>query len=176
MFKKSIGLGLGLLLFTTPVYAQNLTGAEVLIYNTFEGHTSSGHTVPESDVAMFGMQNNIFTTVNDGMEFPGFLTLYNVDISGSEIRFEWLHSKFADKVSGPSPEGNHDRNYFVFDLPEGMAIKDITFDKTESALLANAALPTAQVIGPNKVVTDFASGVVRGVGFNPVFKITLGSL
>ncbi len=171
MFTKFAAMGL--ILLSTPALAQDLTGSQVLLTNTFEGHTAKGHTVPESDVAKFGMHNNLFATVGEGTEFPEFLTLYDVDISGSEIRFEWLHSDFADKVSGPSPAGNHDRNYFVFDLPEGVKITDITFDEAASNLLDSAALPSAVVIGPNKVMTDFADGVVRGVGFNPVFKITL---
>ena len=171
MFTKIVATGL--ILLGTPVFAQDLAGAQVLLTNTFEGHASNGHTVPETDVAGFGMPNNLFATVGEGTEYPQFLTLYNIDISGSEIRFEWLHSDFADKVSGPTPEGNHDRNYFVFDLPEGVTITDITLNEAASTLLDTAALPSAQVIGPNKVVTDFSSGVVRGVGFNPVFTVTL---
>ncbi len=171
MLKKYAAMGL--ILLGTPSFAQELTGAQVLLTNTFEGHALNGHTLPETDVARFGMPNNLFATVGEGTEYPQFLTLYNVDISGGQIRFEWLHSDFADKVSGPTPEGNHDRNYFVFDLPEGVVITDIALDESESTLLDTAVLPSAQVVGPNKVVTDFASGVVRGVGFNPVFTITL---
>jgi hypothetical protein len=77
-------------------------------------------------------------------------------------------------LAGPTPDGNHDRNYFIFDLPEGKAITAVTFDAGASDLLDGSAEPTAAVIGANRIVTDFSSGVIRGAGFNPVYSVTVG--
>lgn len=151
-------------------HAGGLDGATVVITNTFQGAQTEG---AEMDVAAFGMMNNVFATVGDAMEFPGFITLYDVEITGDSIAFTWLQGESADSISGPTPEGNHDRNYFVFDLPEGKAITAVAFDPDASELLEGSAEPTIAIVGPNRIVTDFSSGVVRGVGFNPAFSITV---
>jgi len=163
-------------LITAPVSAADLTGTQVVVSNTFEGLSMSGHTVPETDVAHFGMANNLFATISDTVELPAFLTLYDVDINANHISFNWIESPFSMKVVGPSPDGNHDRNYFTFDLPEGVEISGIVFDADASTLLPDSPNPTAQVVGPNKVVTDFSTGVVRGLGFNPVFTLELSQM
>lgn len=151
-------------------HASGLTGSTVVITNTFQGAQTDG---AEVDVAAFELANNQFAAVGDGVEFPAFITLYDVDISSQGIAFAWGDSAFAKQLSGPTPEGNHDRNYFIFDLPEGKAITDITFDAKASDMLEGSAAPTAAVLGPNRVVVDFSSGVIRGEGFNPVFNVTM---
>ncbi len=148
-----------------------LHGASVVLTNTFQGEFSGGNEV---DVASFGFHNNRFAKVTDAVEFPNFITLYHVDISADSLAFTWTDSEFANSVSGSTPEGNHDRNYFIFDLPEGEAITSIVFDAEASQMLPDSAEPTATILGPNRVVTDFSGGVVRGLGFNPVFKVTVG--
>lgn len=150
--------------------ASGLAGATVVITNTFQGAQAEG---AEVDVSAFDLVNNRFAIVDQNVEFPAFITLYDVDISADTIRFVWGDSAFAQQLSGPTPDGNHDRNYFVFDLPEGQAITDITFDATKSEMIEGSAAPSAMVLGPNRVVVDFASGVIRGIGFNPVFSVTV---
>ena len=153
-------------------HSGGLDGATVVITNTFQGAQTEGN---ETDVAAFGLNNNRFATVGDDVEFPDFITLYTVDLSGDSISFTWGDSDMANQLSGPTPDGNHDRNYFIFDLPEGVAITDVTFDATTSDMIDGSADPTAAVLGPNRIVTDFSSGVIRGAGFNPSFKVTVGA-
>ncbi|MEM9523200.1 MAG: hypothetical protein AAF982_04275 [Pseudomonadota bacterium] len=162
-------LSMVLLALPATGYAAGLDGATVLITNTFQGAQTEN---VEKDVSAFGMTNNVFASVGAGMEFPEFITLYDVDVAADRISFRWITSEMADRLSGPTPDGNHDRNYFVFDLPEGLAITDVVFDRAGSALLEGSADPTAEVISPNKIVMDFAAGVVRGVGFNPSFIVS----
>lgn len=151
-------------------HQSELTGATVVITNTFQGDQTGG---VETDVAAFGLANNQFSTVGDGVEFADFITLYTVDISSDSIAYTWGDGEFAQQLSGPTPDGNHDRNYFVFDLPDGQMITSVTLDDAASALLEGSAEPTATVLAPNRIVTDFSSGVIRGVGFNPVFNVTV---
>lgn len=163
------------LAFATTAFAGShgggLDGATVVITNTFQGAQTDGN---ETDVAAFGLNNNRFATVGDDVEFPDFITLYTVDISGDNISFTWGDSDMANQLSGPTPDGNHDRNYFIFELPEGVAITDVSFDAAASDMIDGSAEPTAVVLGPNRIVTDFSSGVIRGAGFNPSFAITVG--
>jgi len=151
-------------------HQSGLTGATVVITNTFQGEQTDG---VETDVAAFRLTNNQFAIVGDGVEFADFITLYTVDISGNSIAYTWGDGDFAQQLSGPTPDGNHDRNYFVFDLPEGQVITSVTLDEAASALLEGSAAPTAMVLAPNRIVTDFSSGVIRGVGFNPVFSVSV---
>ena len=53
------------LLSAGPAFADGLMGATVVITNTFQGGQTDG---AEVDVAGFGMLNNQFATVGDGME------------------------------------------------------------------------------------------------------------
>jgi hypothetical protein len=159
---------------STPfaVNAAGLDGAAVVITNTFQGGQTDG---VETDVGKFGMVNNVFSTVGDAVEFPQFITLYDVDITSDAVAFTWITSEMADRLSGPTPDGTHDRNYLTFDLPAGVVITEVGFDAAGSDLLEGSATPTAEIISGNKVVVDFASGVVRGVGFNPRFTVTTGA-
>lgn len=163
-------------LFAVPALADShqagLEGATIVITNTFQGEQTEG---VETDVSAFGLVNNQFALVGDSVEFPDFITLYTVDISADSISFTWGEGEFAQQLAGPTPDGNHDRNYFVFDLPEGMAITAVTLDAEASDLIEGSAAPTAAVLGPNRIVTDFASGVVRGTGFNPVYTVSVGA-
>ena len=151
-------------------HAAGLDGASVVITNTFQGAQTEN---VETDVAAFGLLNNQFATVGEGVEFPNFITLYAVDISADRIAFTWGDSEFAQSLAGPTPDGNHDRNYFIFELPDGVAITAVAFDADASELIEGSAEPTAAVLGPNRIVTDFAAGVIRGEGFNPVFSVTI---
>lgn len=151
-------------------HASGLIGATVVITNTFQGAQTEG---AEVDVSAFDLLNNQFATVGDDVEFPAFITLYDVDVSAGAIQFAWGDSPFAQQLSGPTPEGNHDRNYFVFDLPEGKAITEISFDAAASDMIEGSAEPTATILGPNRIVIDFSTGVIRGAGFNPAFAITV---
>ena len=153
-----------------PALAEGLDGATVVITNTFQGAQTDSI---ETDVTAFGLLNNRFATVGDGVEFPDFITLYSVDIGANSIGFTWGDSDFAQQLAGPTTEGNHDRNYLIFDLPEGVAITDVSFDAAASDLIDGSAEPTAAVIGPNRIVIDFAGGVIRGAGFNPTFAVTV---
>ena len=154
-----------------PAFADGLEGATVVITNTFAGEQTGG---AEVDVTAFGLVNNRFATVGSDVEFPAFITLYDVDITAGSIAFTWGDSDFAKQLAGPTPEGNHDRNYFIFDLPEGKAITAIEFDADASDMIDGSAAPTATVLGPNRIVTDFSGGVIRGAGFNPVYMVTVG--
>lgn len=148
----------------------SLEGATVVITNTFQGAQTENI---ETDVTAFGLVNNQFATVGDGVEFPDFITLYSVDLGTGSIQFTWANSEFAQQLAGPTPDGNHDRNYFVFDLPEGVAITDVSFDSRASDMIEGSAEPTVTVLGPNRIVIDFAAGVIRGEGFNPAFSVTV---
>ncbi len=151
-------------------HATGLNGATVVITNTFQGAQTEG---AEVDVSAFDLVNNQFATVGDGVEFPAFITLYDVDITADAIRFAWGDSPFAQQLSGPTPDGNHDRNYFVFDLPEGKAITAVSFDTAASRMIEGSAEPQAAILGPDRIVVDFSTGVIRGAGFNPVFPVTV---
>jgi len=162
---------IGVLAISGAACANGLHGASVVITNTFQGGQTGN---VESDVAAFGLTNNQFATVGDDVEFPDFITLYSVDVSSDAIAFTWADSDFAKQLAGPTPEGNHDRNYFIFDLPAGKAITAVTFDAEASDMIEGSATPTVTIIGPNRIVTDFSSGVIRGAGFNPVYSVTVG--
>ena len=155
----------------TAGFADDLTGTTFVVTNTFEGN-AGGHIMPETDVAAFGAENNKFAVVGEGVELPVFISIYDIDVSADRIKFTWRETDFSKQITGPTPAGNHDRNYFIFDLPEGVAIDSVSFDAEASEMLEGSAEPTAEVLGPNRIVTDNLEGVVRGVGFNPVFKIT----
>jgi|GEM_PF-4292160 len=175
LINKTLPLTAAVTLLASPLFAgshaSGLRGATVAITNTFQGAQTDG---VETDVAAFGMNNNRFAVVGDDVEFPDFITLYSVEITADSIGFRWGDSEMAQTLSGPTPDGNHDRNYFLFDLKEGQAITDVSFDADASDLIDGSAEPTATVIGPNKLVTDFSSGVIRGAGFNPVYTVTVG--
>lgn len=161
-----------ILLTASQLAADGLTGTTVVVTNTFQGAQTDG---AEVDVAAFSLANNQFAVVRDGIEFPEFITLYDIDISADSIRFVWGDSEFAQQLSGPTPDGNHDRNYFVFDLPTGTMITDVAFDADASEMIDGSAAPTAAILGPNRIVVDFSSGVIRGAGFNPVLSVTLST-
>lgn len=165
----------GALACTAPAFAGGhdggLDGAAVVITNTFQGAQTEGIEV---DVSAFGLSNNRFATVGDSTEFPEFITLYTVDISADSIAFTWGDSEFARSLAGPTPDGNHDRNYFIFDLPEDVAITAVEFDADASDLIEGSAVPVATIIGPNRIMIDFAGGVIRGAGFNPVYSVSVG--
>ena len=149
--------------------AADLTGAAFVVTNTFQGAQTDG---AEVDVAAFGLDNNKFGIVGDGVELPVFINIYDVDVSGDMIKFTWRETEFSKQITGPTPDGNHDRNYFTFDLPEGVAIDKVIFDAAASDMLDGSTEPTAAVLGPNRIVLDNMGGVVRGVGYNPAFKVT----
>ena len=151
-------------------HASGLTGSTVAITNTFQGARTEG---AEVGVAAFGLANNQFGVVGDEIEFPAFITLYDVDLTADSVKFTWGDSDFAKQLSGPTPDGNHDRNYFLIDLPEGKAITAVTFDAAGSEMIDGSAEPKAQVLAPNRFVIDFDGGVIRGAGFNPAFSITV---
>ena len=69
-----------------------------------------------------------------------------------------------------------DRNYFVFDLLENEVISAISFDPLTSGLLSGSALPTAEILSPNQIMTIFGEGVIRELGFNPVFNVTTSAV
>lgn len=173
---KFMSCAAGVLLSSTSVlfaegHMSGLMGSTVVITNTFQGAQTEGIEV---DVSAFKLANNKFAIVGDGIEFNAFITLYDVDILAESIAFTWGDSAFAQQLSGPTPDGNHDRNYFIFDLPEGKAITAIEFDAEASELIDGSAEPTAMVLGSNRIVTDFSTGVIRGKGFNPVYTVTIG--
>lgn len=158
-----------LLGLATTAQSATLDGATFVVTNTFQGAQTEG---VEMDVAAFGLDNNKFATVGDGVELPVFINIYDVDVSGDMIKFTWVETDFSKQITGPTPEGNHDRNYFTFDLPQGVAITGVAFDAENSEMLEGSTAPEAQVLGPNRIVIDNMVGVVRGVGFNPAFKIS----
>ncbi|MEM7241974.1 MAG: hypothetical protein AAF429_07300 [Pseudomonadota bacterium] len=154
---------------SSAAMADGLLGANFVITNTFQGAQTDNN---ELDVAGFGFKNNVFATVGEDVELPSFINIYDVDVSKDMIKFTWVETDFSKTITGPTPEGNHDRNYIIFDLPKGVAIDTIAFDAAASDMLEGSAEPTAAVIGSNRVVMDNAGGVVRGVGYNPAFKLT----
>ncbi len=150
--------------------AADLMGTTFVVTNTFEGD-AGGNKVDETDVAAFGLDNNKFAVVSEEVELPTFINIYDIDVSADMIKFTWRETEFSSQITGPTPEGNHDRNYFVFDLPEDVMIESVTFDPENSEMLENSVEPVATVLGPNRFVIDNIGGVVRGVGFNPAFKV-----
>lgn len=153
--------------------AEGLSGSTVLVTNMFKGNSTNN---VETDVAAFGLTNNLFSEVDSNIELPNFITLYNVDIDANSVSFDWVESDFSKKVGGAMPSDKHDRNYFVFDLPEGTEITSILFDADNSSLHPGSALPTATLISPNKFMTEFADGVIREKGFKPKFIVELANM
>jgi len=149
--------------------AESLLGSRVLVSNHFKGNSTDG---VEVDVAAFGLDNNLFSRIGDDIELPGFITLYDVDLSSNSVSFDWIESEFSKSVAGTMPADKHDRNYFIFDLPHNLKIVNVELDITNSQLHSGSALPTVKLISPNKFMTEFASGVIRKQGFRPVFKVT----
>jgi len=157
-----------LLLLSNSVLASDLSGTRFVVSNLFKGDSTKG---VEVDVTQFGLTNNLFSTVTDGIELPGFITLYDIDISENSVSFDWVESDFSKKVGGVMPDDKHDRNYFMFDLPEGTEIVSVELDRDESKLHKGSAMPTVKLIAANKFMTEFAAGVIRKEGFRPSFKI-----
>ncbi len=158
--------------FALPASALDLAGTPFVVSNLFQGDSTDQ---VEVDVSAFGLKNNLFAKVAEGVELPGFIKLYDVDVSGAHVTFSWIDTDFSHEVGGPMPSDKHDRNYFTFDLPAGVAIKSVEFDPKASVLLEGSALPTVTLLAPNRFVTEFADGVVRSEGFRPSFEITLTS-
>ncbi len=150
--------------------SRGLTGTSFVVSNLFKGDSTQG---VEVDVTQFGLSNNHFAKVGKGVELPKFITLYDIDVSSHSVSFDWVESTFSKKVSGVMPADKHDRNYFIFNLPPGKKISNVEFDAKNSLMHEGSALPTVKLIGPNKFMTEFASGVIRKEGFKPSFKITL---
>lgn len=170
-FLRNIVLSSSLiLLLANNAMAADLSGTRFVVSNLFKGNATQG---VEVDVTKFGLVNNVFATVGDGVELPNFITLYDIDLSKNSVSFNWIESKFSKKVGGVMPDDKHDRNYFIFDLPEGKEIASVEFDSEKSTLHEDSALPTVKLIAPNKFMTEFAAGVIRKAGFKPSFKITL---
>jgi len=167
---KAVLIAALVLPITNIACAGNLSGTRFVVSNLFKGDSTEG---VEVDVTKFGLTNNLFGTVGDGVELPRFITLYDIDIKDTSVTFDWVESKFSKKVAGSMPADKHDRNYFMFDLPEGKKIISVEFDELNSKLHEGSALPTTKLIGSNKFMTQFASGVIRKKGFKPSFKIVL---
>jgi len=161
--------GLALLLANNAM-ATDLSGTRFVVSNLFKGNSTNQLEV---DVTQFGLTNNLFSTVGDGVELPNFITLYDIDLSENSVSFDWVESGFSKKVGGVMPDDKHDRNYFMFDLPEGKEIVAVEFAHDQSSLHEGSELPTATLIAPNKFMTEFAAGVIRKEGFRPAFKIKL---
>jgi len=151
-------------------HSRGLVGSTFVVSNLFKGDATKGQEV---DVTKFGLVNNTFAKVGKGVELPRFITLYDIDVSTDSVSFDWVESPFSKKVSGVMPADKHDRNYFIFDLEAGREIKAVSFDAEKSNLHPGSALPTVTLIGPNKFMTEFASGVIRKAGFKPSFKVTV---
>ncbi len=125
----------------------------------------------ENAESNFGEQQS--TTVSSATtEFPSFVDAYDIDITDDSISFQWVDTEFSQSISGPVQPNIFDRNYFVFNFPENTVITEISFDPTASNLLPGSAHPSAQLLSSNQVVTIFDEGVIRELGFNPVFNIT----
>ena len=149
-------------LLAGPAFADS----QMLITNTYEDKTTGGELY---------WTHSTFATMGDGVELPGYIALYDVDVGPERIEFTWVETDFSNQVGGVLPEGQYDRNYFTMELPEGMQINEIAFDPA-SEMPEGSALPTARVISKNMVMTEFGPGVNRVLGFNPDFNITLGPI
>lgn len=169
--KASFLFAMATMAISTSAHAAGLIGVNAVVTNTFQADETDNHEV---DVSAFNLVNNIFFTVSDAVELSDFLTIYHIDISQDAVRFTWTESEFSNSISGKMSPDKHDRNYFIFDLPEGVEIKTVEFDPETSELLENSALPTIRRISGNRIVTEFGNGVIRGVGFNPSYKISVG--
>jgi len=159
-----------LISMSAPVAAQDLAGVSFVVSNLFQGDSTNQ---VETDVSAFGLTNNLFAEVGNDVELSGFIQLYDLDVSSSHVTFSWIDTEFSDEVGGPMPADKHDRNYFIFDLPNGVSIENVAFDPSASNLLDGSALPSVKLLAPNRFVTEFADGVVRKEGFRPSFAITL---
>jgi len=144
--------------------AASLLGTNVLVRNTIEAPFTGG---AEVDVA-----NQSATVSSATTEFPSFVDIYDIEIVEDSISFRWVDTDFSQSIAGPIPPSVFDRNYFEFDLPTNMIITDISFDALASGLLSGSAQPSAELLAPNQVLTVFDEGVIRNLGFNPVFNIT----
>ncbi|MBV7395372.1 hypothetical protein [Mameliella sediminis] len=149
---------------SSPLLAERTEGGAMLITNTYEDSSTGGELY---------WTHSTFARLADGVELPGYIALYDVDVSLERIRFTWVETDFSKEVGGVLPEGQFDRNYFTIELPEGQKITAVTLDPG-SELPEGSALPTARVISNNIVLTEFGPGVNRIVGFNPEFTVTLG--
>ncbi len=156
------------LLFNTTAIA-GLSGVNSTVRNTIQSPAFTGGSEDP-----FGDPQS--TVVSSATEFPGFIDLYDINISDNSISFNWLNTGFSQAVGGPVGANVFDRNYFVFNLPENEVITSISFDAAASNLLAGSVEPSAQILGSNEVRTVFGEGVIRSVGFNPVFNITTATL
>jgi len=172
IYKSSLLLSILTVLYAGSSSANTLLGSRVLVTNQFKGDSTNGIEV---DVTEFGLTNNLFATVGDDVELPGFITLYDIDLTADSVRFNWIESEFSNSVSGKMPSDKHDRNYFVFDLPDNIQIASVEFDVNGSQLHEGSALPTVKLISTNKFMTEFSSGVIRKPGFKPSFKIAFNA-
>ncbi|HFD13201.1 MAG TPA: hypothetical protein ENJ32_12150 [Crenotrichaceae bacterium] len=147
----------------------SLEGTRVSVQNTIQAPFTEGFEVD------FG--NSQSTTVSStSIELPSFVDVYDIDLSSDSISFNWVETDFSNSISGPVQANIFDRNYFVFSLPANTIISDISFDPTASKLLPGSAEPSAEIVSSNQVMTVFDEGVIRELGFNPVFKITTSTV
>ena len=121
------------------------------VTNTFESADNPGIEV---NVSEFGFENDLTATITaEGVEFPNFITIYDVDFTSDSVRFTWQEDAF---VSGVTPEGNHDRNYFTFDFPEGVSIASVAFDADASELVEPSALPSVELLRAKAILKNAA--------------------
>jgi hypothetical protein len=152
-----------------PVFritTSTLPAPSVTVRNTIQSPTFTGG----SEDPFGNAQSAIISSA--GTEFPGFIDIYDIDATNNSIAFRWIDTEFSRLVGGPVGADVFDRNYFVFNLPENVAITNISFDPAVSNLLPGSAQPSAQVLSSNEILTVFGEGVIREIGFNPVFRIT----
>lgn len=147
-----------------PVLA-GLIGVDVTVQNTIQSPSFTGGSEDP-----FGAPQT--ATVASTQEFPAFINAYDIDVADDSISFSWIDTPFSQAIGGTIGANVFDRNYFVFNLPTNVIITDIIFDPVASSLLTNSALPSAQIISSNQVMTVFGEGVIRDIGFNPVFTVT----
>lgn len=164
MFKKinCLIVMLATSLAFNPVFAGLLNHA-VLVENTLQIAFTHGLEQPLGIGAA--------RVSSSSVELPSFIDSYDIDISDNSIAFNWVDTTFSGFIKGEIGASTFDRNHFVFNLPKGMSISGISFNQLSSNLLAGSALPTAELISSDHVVTIFGEGVIRDAGFSPVFDV-----
>lgn len=84
-FRKVLVASVALGAFAPSIAAaEGLTGVTVLASNTFAGAPTEG---AEMDVGIFGMKNNVFAEIGEGVELPAFIGLYDVDFGDNTLAF-----------------------------------------------------------------------------------------
>ncbi len=130
--------------FSQNIYAQ-AAGDNVTVYNSFEDAVLTG-----GQQAFYGAGGPEVVT-NDGVEFPGFINFYDIDVTNCGLTMTLFNN--SDAADLLLPDGRFDRYYFGFDSADMSNVSvsggspGLTANVTVTPLPPGYTVPVADLFG-----------------------------